>query len=86
MPGLHFHDLRHTGNTLASRTTVGTKDLMVRVGHESPRAALIYQHASSEEDRRIAASLSELVDAQRAGEQSDPDEDDGRAGVRVPAR
>ncbi|MFZ2116116.1 MAG: site-specific integrase, partial [Pseudonocardiaceae bacterium] len=41
-PGLHFHDLRHTGNTLAAQTYVSMKDLMAWMGQDSPRAALIY--------------------------------------------
>ena len=46
VPGLHFHDLRHTGNTSRRQTRVGTlRDLMARMGHDSMRAAIIYQHA-----------------------------------------
>jgi integrase len=63
--GLHFHDLRHTGNTLAAQTGASTRDLMARMGHDSPQAALIYQHATSEADRRIAASLNDAVKADR---------------------
>jgi integrase len=55
--GLHFHDLRHTGNTLAASTGASTRELMARMGHASPRAALIYQHASTERDRAIADAL-----------------------------
>ena len=66
VPHLHFHDLRHTGNTLASRTKASTKDLMARMGHDSARAALIYQHATSEADQEIAAALSGLVDGERS--------------------
>jgi integrase len=58
---LHFHDLRHTGNTLAAATGASTKELMARMGHSSVRAALIYQHASHERDAVIADSLSEMV-------------------------
>lgn len=47
-PDLHFHDLRHTGNTLAASTGTSLRDLMTRMGHDSPRAALIYQHATSQ--------------------------------------
>ena len=61
-PGLHFHDLRHTGNHLAARTGATTKDLMARMGHDDMRAALIYQHATGEADRQIAERLSGLVD------------------------
>jgi integrase len=39
-PGLHFHDLRHTGNTLAAAGSAGLRDLMDRMGHDSVRAAL----------------------------------------------
>jgi integrase len=55
--GLHFHDLRHTGNTLAAMSGVSTRDLMARMGHDSVRAAIIYQHATAEADSRIAAAL-----------------------------
>jgi integrase len=57
--GLRFHDLRHTGNTLAAATGASTRELMTRMGHASPRAALIYQHATEERDRTIADALSQ---------------------------
>jgi integrase len=85
VPHLHFHDLRHTGNTLDSRTKASTKDLMARMGHDSARAALIYQHATSEADQEIAAALSGLVDGERRRKASGrPDEEEGAAGVLVP--
>jgi integrase len=59
--GLRPHDLRHTGNTLAAATGASTKELMARMGHASPRAALIYQHATEQRDRAIADALDELV-------------------------
>jgi integrase len=59
--GLRFHDLRHTGNTLAASTGASTKELMSRMGHASPRAALIYQHATQDRDAAIAAGLSDLI-------------------------
>lgn len=55
--GLHFHDLRHTGNTLAARTGASLADLMARMGHDSSQAAMIYQHKSREADRAIAQAL-----------------------------
>ncbi len=63
--GLHFHDLRHTGNTLAAATGASTKELMSRMGHASARAALIYQHATRDRDAEIADRLSSLVEASR---------------------
>ncbi|UFQ15650.1 MULTISPECIES: tyrosine-type recombinase/integrase [Streptomyces] len=59
--GLHFHDLRHTGNTLAASTGASTRELMSRMGHSTARAALIYQHASADRDRLIAEAVSGLV-------------------------
>lgn len=61
LPDLRFHDLRHTGNTLAAATGASTRELMLRMGHASPRAAQIYQHATRERDAEIAASLSQMV-------------------------
>lgn len=61
-PNLRLHDLRHTGNTLAAATGASTKELMARLGHSSPRAALIYQHATPDRDAAIARALSKLID------------------------
>lgn len=61
LPDLHFHDLRHTGNTLAAATGASTKELMARMGHASPRAALIYQHAVRERDHAIAQALDNMI-------------------------
>ncbi|MEV0809279.1 site-specific integrase [Micromonospora sp. NPDC050200] len=65
VPDLHFHDLRHTGNTIAARTGASTRKLMARMGHDSPQAAMIYQHATSEADRAIAQAVSDAVKAER---------------------
>ncbi len=54
---LHFHDLRHTGNTLAAMTGASTKELMARMGHSSSEAALRYQHATRDRDIAIASKL-----------------------------
>jgi integrase len=85
-PGLHFHDLRHTGNTLAAQTYVSTKDLMARMGQDSPRAALIYQHASRQVDQTIADKLSALIEGIGSTVKDPNDgEEDGQSGVLVPA-
>jgi integrase len=62
LTGLRFHDLRHTGNTLAAQSGVSTRDLMARMGHDSVRAALIYQHATTEADARIAEALEAAIE------------------------
>jgi integrase len=79
-PGLHFHDLRHTGNTLAAQTGASLRDLMTRMGHDSTRAALIYQHASADADRVIAEALSAALSASGEVAESDRKEDDGSDG------
>ena len=61
MPGFRFHDLRHTGQTLAASTGATTKDLMRRLGHASPAAAYRYLHAVDGRDAEIASALSKLA-------------------------
>jgi hypothetical protein len=34
---------------------------MARIGHASPRAALLYQHATKDRDRAIASYLGDVV-------------------------
>lgn len=63
--GLHFHDLRHTGNTLAAATGASTRELMTRMGHSTARAALIYQHATAERERLIGNAVSAAVEQAR---------------------
>lgn len=92
--GFRFHDLRHTGNHLAASAGASTRELMHRMGHGTTRAALIYQHATSERDLEIAAELSRRAQAAREKAQQDAqrkphdegndDPDDGAAGVLVP--
>ncbi|MGW7481533.1 tyrosine-type recombinase/integrase [Nonomuraea muscovyensis] len=65
LQGLHFHDLRHTGNTLAAQSGASLADLKARMGHDSDRAALIYQHATRDADQRIADALSARVQAEQ---------------------
>ena len=60
-PDLHFHDLRHTGLTLAAATGATTAELMNRAGHASADAALRYQHATRDRDQVLADALEALV-------------------------
>jgi integrase len=79
-PGLHFHDLRHTGNLLAAQTGASTRDLMARMGHDDMRAALIYQRATVQADRLIAERLGQLLD-----ERADSGPADESSSGRAPA-
>jgi integrase len=58
---LHLHDLRHFGATLAAQAGATTKELMTRLGHASPVAALRYQHATAERDQALAARIDALI-------------------------
>jgi integrase len=60
-PDLRFHDLRHTGATLAAATGATLAELMARLGHSTAGAALRYQHAAADRDRVVAAALSKLA-------------------------
>lgn len=62
MTHITLHDLRHAGATLAAWTGASTKELMARLGHSTPRAALRYQHAAQHRDREIADRLGELFE------------------------
>lgn len=58
---LRFHDLRHTGLTLAAHAGAGLADLMQRAGHRSVAAAQVYMHAAEGRDDDIAARMSQLL-------------------------
>jgi hypothetical protein len=40
LSAIHFHDLRHAGNTLAASAGASLRELMERMGQDSERAAL----------------------------------------------
>lgn len=71
LQGVRLHDLRHVAGTMAAATGASTKELMHRLGHASPRAALRYQHATAKRDEAIADGIDRILDAaQREGESS----------------
>ena len=59
---LKWHDLRHTGATLAAQVGATTAELQARLGHSTSVAAQLYQHAAKDRDRQIAERLSLLVE------------------------
>lgn len=60
-PDLRLHDMRHTGLTLAAATGATTAELMHRAGHASTLAALRYQHATRDRDRRLSEALEAMI-------------------------
>ena len=59
--GLHFHDLRHTGNHLTAKAGANLRELMDRMGHSTTRAALIYLHATREQQQAVADAVDKLA-------------------------
>lgn len=62
--GVHFHDLRHAGNTLAAMSGANLRELMARMGHSTTRAALIYQHRAAGRDQLIADAMGKLAETE----------------------
>ncbi|WP_460359372.1 tyrosine-type recombinase/integrase [Mycobacterium sp. ZZG] len=58
---LRFHDLRHSGAVLAAATGATLAELMARLGHSTPQAAMRYQHAAQGRDQVIASALSKIA-------------------------
>ncbi len=51
---------------------------MARMGHDSERAAMIYQHQARGADQTITSAIDKYVQAEQRGD------DDGQAGALVP--
>jgi len=63
-PDLRWHDLRHTGAVLAASTGATLAELMSRLGHSTPQAAMRYQHTAQGRDQQIARALSAISAAE----------------------
>jgi integrase len=61
LEGVHFHDLRHTGNQLTADAGANLKELMARMGQDSERAALIYLHSSAARQRVLADEVGRMA-------------------------
>jgi hypothetical protein len=57
-------------------------DLMTRMGHDSARAAMIYQHGARGAGKTITDAIDAHVDDET---QKESDGDDGTAGALAPA-
>jgi len=66
-PDLRWHDLRHSGAVLAAATGATLAELMARLGHSTPQAAMRYQHAAQGRDKKIAALLSKIAESGDVG-------------------
>src|SRR3712207_458359 len=52
LPGVHLHDLRHAGLTLAAQSGATLAEVTRRAGHSWSRAAMIYQQRGRAMRRR----------------------------------
>ena len=87
LPAFHFHDLRHTGNTLAASAGATLRELMDRMGHDSERAAMVYLHGSDERQHQIADTLSKITrdELKRGSKRLDGQASERRSGMQSEA-
>ena len=57
-PQVRFHDLRHVAQVYAAEAGATLPELMARLGHATPAAALVYLHARSDRDEVLTEALS----------------------------
>lgn len=62
LPDLTIHTFRHYAATQAARSGATLSDIMGRLGHQSSRAAMLYQHAVDGADAALADKLSDLAE------------------------
>lgn len=60
-PDMRWYDLRHTGATAAAVAGATIAELMARMGHTTASAAMVYQHATQDRDRALAARMSAIA-------------------------
>lgn len=73
---VRLHDLRHLAGTLTAQAGATLREIMDRLGHSSPQAAMRYQHVALERNERIARAIDDLLDADDE-DQGDETEDHG---------
>jgi hypothetical protein len=73
--------IRHIGNRFAASSGAGPRDLMARMGHDSERAALIYQHEARGADGAITDAIDTHVRAEQGHGERDSDDDGGETGA-----
>jgi integrase len=64
MAGVHFHDLRHAGNTFTADAGANLRELMARMGQSSTRAAMVYLHSTDERQRTLADAVDKAARAE----------------------
>jgi integrase len=57
VPQVRLHDLRHVAQVFAAEAGATLPELMARLGHATPAAALVYLHARTDRDLKITQAL-----------------------------
>ena len=57
VPQVRLHDLRHVAQVFAAEAGATLPELMTRLGHATPAAALVYLHARADREAALAAAL-----------------------------
>lgn len=68
VPPVRFHDLRHVAQAFAAEAGATLPELMARLGHPSPAAAMIYLHARAERDQALTDALSTAMGGRHLAE------------------
>jgi integrase len=71
-PDLRFHDLRHTGMTLAAMSGATQRELQRRMGQATAAAAAVYMHTTDEHSRAVSDQLSAVLTAHQQGDKVVP--------------
>ncbi len=61
VPHVRLHDLRHTAQVYAAEAGATLPELMARLGHATPAAALVYLHARTDRDTQLTQALSRAM-------------------------
>lgn len=80
MPDLRFHDLRHTGNTMAMQTGATLADLQKRGGWTSSAMVMHYAHSTVDRQHQIAAGL-DAIERGKAGKDESESVEELKASV-----
>ena len=71
-PDLRVHDLRYSAATMAAQAGATLAELMARMGHSTPKSALVYQHVAEGRDRIIAERMALLAQSVAEGSPHSP--------------
>ncbi|MCZ3387303.1 MAG: site-specific integrase [Actinomycetia bacterium] len=61
VPQVRLHDLRHVAQVFAAEAGATLPELMARLGHATPAAAMVYLHARSGRDAQLTAALAQRM-------------------------